>query len=258
MPAKGEFIRFEGKPVLFKEQAAAVLGIEPKRIDDCLAAHWPALRKAGYEVLRGERLRSFKRLLARFESDELDMGALDKAQMISIMELPAFVLVAGLLRERGRAMDWRSTPVLRAKPLPKLGDRSAAQAGSSREGEACAPAKPSDGVARAISIRQPYVEQILRGDKTEEYRSMKTNIRERVYLYASLRSSEYEEDSWREMGMEPGSLPTGLIVGTVEIFDCYWRTDMECFAYSLAKPDRLEIFLKPTNQPQPKFWIPQF
>ena len=35
-------------------------------------------------------------------------------------------------------------------------------------------------VVRAISIRQPYVEQILRGLKKREYRSRPTNIRERL------------------------------------------------------------------------------
>lgn len=40
-------------------------------------------------------------------------------------------------------------------------------------------------VKRAISIRQPYVEQILRGEKTWEYRSQNTKIRECVYLCAS-------------------------------------------------------------------------
>jgi hypothetical protein len=33
---------------------------------------------------------------------------------------------------------------------------------------------------------------------------------------------------------------------------------MGCLAYSLANPERLDDFLKPTNQPEPKFWIPQF
>jgi predicted transcriptional regulator len=43
----------------------------------------------------------------------------------------------------------------------------------------------SEQPIRAISIRQPWVELILRGVKKKEYRSQPTNIRERVYLYAS-------------------------------------------------------------------------
>ena len=38
---------------------------------------------------------------------------------------------------------------------------------------------------RALSIRQPYAEQILRGTKLFEYRTRPTTIRERVYIYVS-------------------------------------------------------------------------
>lgn len=37
-------------------------------------------------------------------------------------------------------------------------------------------------IVRAISIRQPYVELILRGQKWREYRSVATTMRGRVYL----------------------------------------------------------------------------
>jgi hypothetical protein len=40
-------------------------------------------------------------------------------------------------------------------------------------------------ITRALSVRQPYIELILSGRKTIEYRSRRTNVRERVYLYAS-------------------------------------------------------------------------
>jgi len=48
-------------------------------------------------------------------------------------------------------------------------------------------------IRRAISIRQPFVEAILDGKKKIEYRSRKTNIRERVYIYASLGMREEED-----------------------------------------------------------------
>ena len=38
---------------------------------------------------------------------------------------------------------------------------------------------------RAISIRQPFAELVLRGDKIIEYRSKVTHVRGRVYVYAS-------------------------------------------------------------------------
>jgi hypothetical protein len=44
-------------------------------------------------------------------------------------------------------------------------------------------------LSRAISIRQPYVERILNGTKKAEFRSRRTLIRERVYLYVSMQRS---------------------------------------------------------------------
>ena len=64
-----------------------------------------------------------------------------------------------------------------------------------------------NAIIRAISIRQPFVEMILRGTKKIEYRSRKTNIRECVYLYASL---TIEIDICEEEGLDYKKLPTGL------------------------------------------------
>ena len=111
-------------------------------------------------------------------------------------------------------------------------------------------------IVRAISIRQPYVELILRGKKKFEYRSTPTRIRERVYIYASLRA-DGTDSQWRLAGAERGDLPTGRIVGTVEIIDCS-RDGQDGYKYGLKAPKRLRTHLSARNQPQPKFWIPQF
>jgi hypothetical protein len=110
---------------------------------------------------------------------------------------------------------------------------------------------------RAISIRQPYVELILRRKKTREYRSRPTNIRERVYLYAGLRPAEWPA-AWRKVRKHPGELPTGVILGSVEIVDCRWDARMGCFAYVLSAPKRLARPKKPIGQPTPCFWRPRF
>lgn len=112
-------------------------------------------------------------------------------------------------------------------------------------------------IRRAISIRQPLVEQILRGQKKFEYRSVKTNIRERVYLYASAKPFN-DPSLWRRMKMQPGELPFGVIVGTLEITDCRWDDKVDRYAYRLSRPQRLRRKLLPINQPQPVFWRPQF
>ena len=68
---------------------------------------------------------------------------------------------------------------------------------------------------RALSIRQPYAEQILRGIKRFEYRSRPTAIRERVYIYAARKPGPAKE--FERMRIQPGDLVTGMLVGTVKI-----------------------------------------
>ena len=109
---------------------------------------------------------------------------------------------------------------------------------------------------RAISIKQPYVELILRGRKVAEYRSVVTHIRGRVYLYAS-KNPAGDHEAWEDAGARPGSLPTGVILGTVEIVNCE-LDDEGGYAYVLANPQRLETPLRAVNHPQPCFWIPKF
>jgi hypothetical protein len=104
-------------------------------------------------------------------------------------------------------------------------------------------------IVRAISIRQPFVEQILRGDKKWEYRSQNTNIRVRVYLYASKRPGAKKD--WESITSEPCDLQVGKIVGTVEITTSR-RLQDGSFAYTVENPKRLKPPRLPTNQPQPR------
>lgn len=104
-----------------------------------------------------------------------------------------------------------------------------------------------------LSIRQPYVELILRGEKVIEYRSVATHKRERVFIYAS-RIPAADAEVWRSVGLEPGELPTGGIVGTVEIVACSGRPGD--FHWHLARPERLQQILPVRNKPQPMFFYP--
>jgi hypothetical protein len=107
---------------------------------------------------------------------------------------------------------------------------------------------------RGISIQQPFVEQILQGVKTYEYRSRPTKIRGRVYLYASLTPGEASR--WRDTGFSPGELPSGVIVGSVEIVDCKWFPKIGCYGYELSKPKRYKTPMKPENRAQPCWFYP--
>jgi hypothetical protein len=114
------------------------------------------------------------------------------------------------------------------------------------------------GVKRAISIRQPYAEQILQRKKLFEYRSKLTRIRERVYIYAALKEAiDADEGNYKLIGKDFASLPKGKIIGTVEIVGCF-RNGNKSYKYELGRPRRLSKYLLPKNQPQPGFWIPRF
>ena len=104
----------------------------------------------------------------------------------------------------------------------------------------------------ALSLRQPNAEQVLRGKKKIEYRNMPTSKRERVYIYAS--NTPADRRAWDEIKLEPGDLPTGVLVGTVEIVGCR-KTRIE-YEWDFAKPQRLKRPLKPKNHPQPAWFFP--
>ena len=111
---------------------------------------------------------------------------------------------------------------------------------------------PREILLRALSIRQPLSELILLGEKTLAFRSMRTHIRERVYLYAG-KTVETVDDFPDE---DAQRLPRCVIVGSVEIVDCY--EDEQGFAWDFAHPIRYAKPLKPKGVPQPGFWHPTF
>jgi hypothetical protein len=106
---------------------------------------------------------------------------------------------------------------------------------------------------RALSIRQPYAEQILRGTKTVEYRSRRTNIiGEEFYIYAATTPGPPHE--FALLDCAPGDLPTGVLVGTARI----WRVtrDNGHYHWHLTAVKRLTRHRKPRNQPQPAWFRP--
>ena len=111
------------------------------------------------------------------------------------------------------------------------------------------------GSMRAISIRQPWAEEILRGDKRYEYR--KTNCRilnERVYIYASPKAEAKEKAEYERIGIKPGDLPTGVLVGTIEFESCDGSPGNH--RWKIKNPQRLKRNKKPTRKPQPIWFYP--
>ncbi len=97
----------------------------------------------------------------------------------------------------------------------------------------------------AFSVHQPYAEQILRGTKKYEYRTIPTRIRGRVYIYATLKIS-------RQFRQKRANLPRGQILGTVEVIACEWSPRDECYRWKLCPPPP-----KRTPPPQKKTPTPR-
>ena len=124
---------------------------------------------------------------------------------------------------------------------------------------------------RALSVRQPWAELIMRGAKTIEVRSRQTHIRGRVHIYASLGDVDADDETRvrRRYGVDAQEPPRGVLVGTVEIVGCrrLRRSDSSAaafpvlrgstdFAWLLARPVRAPRMRKPTRHPQPTFFTP--
>jgi hypothetical protein len=91
----------------------------------------------------------------------------------------------------------------------------------------------------ALGVRQPWVELILRGIKTIEVRSQNTQVRGTIYLYAAKKYSDLPaaDEAAREHRIDRESLPTGLLVGSVEISNS--RPAEACDARAACVPSEL-------------------
>lgn len=111
----------------------------------------------------------------------------------------------------------------------------------------------------ALSVRQPIAELILRGIKTDEWRSSSTKIRHRVLLYAS--RSRFEEEGYFAAQLdltseELDALPRGLIVGSVVIADCVYSPYGHDYEWTLADPIRFADPVAPAARPMPVWFRP--
>jgi hypothetical protein len=109
-------------------------------------------------------------------------------------------------------------------------------------------------ITRAISVRQPYAELIMLGVKTEEFRSIPTKIRERIYVYASNTLAD-DDSSLKRTKKTASELPRGFLIGTIEIVDCSGSKERG-FVWKLKDPIRLETPIRPTKKPQPVWFKP--
>lgn len=118
-------------------------------------------------------------------------------------------------------------------------------------------AETADKSLRALSVRQPWAELIMLGDKEIEYRNYPTDVRGVVYIYASATRypAEDEQEMQTEYDLDLDNLARGVIVGTVEVYDCQQDTDGG-YEWLLRSPTRLPKPLKPKRKPEPSWFFP--
>ena len=113
----------------------------------------------------------------------------------------------------------------------------------------------------ALSVRQPWADAIMRGVKMIEYRSRPANVRGSIYIYASLgRYSQSDEESFADqVGLtlsELDHLLRGVVLGTVELFDCVPMAGGDGFEWRMRSPQRLLKPRKPTRRVNPVWTYP--
>ncbi|WP_166822603.1 ASCH domain-containing protein [Thalassoroseus pseudoceratinae] len=111
---------------------------------------------------------------------------------------------------------------------------------------------------RVLSIRQPYADLILSGDKPVENRTWQTKHRGRLYIHASRWHSKREQTEAMAAG-HPGDGSTQAIIGYVDLTDIT-ESDL-LLSFRRGCPDEIRQFADTWDEDQwhhvcgPYCWI---
>ena len=100
-------VPFEGRGVLVKEQVAAFFGVSTRTIESYLEKYGRELAQNGYELLRDNRLKLFKKAASADPLSEANFGDIQKVPQIGVFDFRAFLNLAMLLGESERARSLR-------------------------------------------------------------------------------------------------------------------------------------------------------
>lgn len=99
-------IIFEGEIKFTKQQVASFFEVSERTINSCLVRNDQELRKNGYDVISGNRLKIFK--LGFLNFDDKEVNFLIKSNKLGIFNFRAFINIAMLLSRSERAREIRS------------------------------------------------------------------------------------------------------------------------------------------------------
>jgi hypothetical protein len=92
-----------GQPVFLKQQAAKILDVDVRTVERYLSAHRVELEQSGYTLLKGQKLRDFRRLI---DLTDIDVG--QSTQALGIFTFKSVLNLAMLLTDSERAKAIRS------------------------------------------------------------------------------------------------------------------------------------------------------
>ena len=96
-------IPFEGKTVVLKEQVADFFEVTLRTVENYLSQSEEELARIGYEVIKGNRLKSFKSALKDMDVPEKYFWNIAKTPQLGILDFRAFLNLAMLMVESERA-----------------------------------------------------------------------------------------------------------------------------------------------------------
>lgn len=96
-------IPFEGKTVVLKEQVAAFFEVSLRTIENYLEKNAEELVRNGYEVLKGNRLKTLKLAIEGLDVPETDFGNISRTPQLGVLDFRAFLNIAMLMTESERA-----------------------------------------------------------------------------------------------------------------------------------------------------------
>jgi hypothetical protein len=96
-------IPFEGKTVVLKEQVALFFEVTLRTVESYLERHAEELARNGYEVLKGNRLKTLKLSIQGLDVPEADFGNISRAPQLGVLDFRAFLNLAMLIAESERA-----------------------------------------------------------------------------------------------------------------------------------------------------------
>lgn len=96
-------IPFEGKTVVLKEQVAGFFEVTVRTIENYLEQNADELARNGYEVLKGNRLKTLKEAIQELDVPETNFGNIAKTPQLGVFDFRAFLNLAMLVSESERA-----------------------------------------------------------------------------------------------------------------------------------------------------------